>query len=134
MHLSSNRLVLYASAGHCAPVHYRPSLDSIVLLEPTGGLLGLSEHQIFTVENIRMHPDDVLVMYTDAITESQSMYGEQFGEDRLYELIRKHHKETAQNIALLIIEEVEKFTIDSLYSDDKTLVVVKRDSTFEVQI
>ena len=133
LHLSSNRLVLYANAGHCAPVHYRPSLDSIVLLEPTGGLLGLSEHQIFTVENIRMHPDDVLVMYTDGITESQSMYGEQFGEDRLYELIRKHHKETAQNIALLIIEEVEKFTIDSLYSDDKTLVVVKRDSTFEVQ-
>lgn len=127
LQLSSNRLVLYANAGHCPPVHYRPSLDSIVLLEPTGGLLGLAEHQKFNVENIRMHPGDILVLYTDGITESQDMYGEQFGEERLYNLIRNNYKETAQDIALLIIEAVEKFTIDSHYTDDKTLVVVKRD-------
>lgn len=131
LQLSSNRLVLYANAGHCAPVHYRPSLDSIVLLEPTGGLLGLAEHQKFNVENIRMHPGDILVLYTDGITESQNMHGEQFGEDRLYNLIRHNSSESAQDIALLIIEAVEKFTIDSHYTDDKTLVVVKRDGNSE---
>ena len=131
LQLSSNRLVLYANAGHCAPVHYRPSLDSIVLLEPTGGLLGLAEHQKFNVENIRMHPGDILVLYTDGITESQNMYGEQFGEERLYNLIRQNSSESAQDIALLIIEAVEKFTIDSHYTDDKTLVVVKRDGNSE---
>jgi sigma-B regulation protein RsbU (phosphoserine phosphatase) len=127
LHLSQNRLVLYANAGHCAPVHYRPSLDSIVLLEPTGGILGISEKQKFNVENIRMHNGDVLVLYTDGITECQDKYGNRFGDERLYELIRKYHYESSQNIALKIIEDVEKFSIDSAYTDDKTLVVIKRD-------
>lgn len=126
LHLSSNRLVLYANAGHPAPVHYRPSLDSIVLLEPTGGILGLAEHQKFNVENIRMHKGDVLVLYTDGITECQDKHGNRFGDEKLYDLVRQFHYDTAQNIALRIIEEVEKFTIDSHYTDDKTLVVVKR--------
>ena len=127
LHLSSNRLVLYANAGHPAPVHYRPSLDSIVLLEPTGGLLGLAEHQKFNVENIRMHCGDILVLYTDGITECQDKFGNRFGDERLYDLIRTYHYENSKNIALKIIEDVQKFTIDSNYTDDKTLVVVKRD-------
>jgi serine phosphatase RsbU (regulator of sigma subunit) len=127
LQLSSNRLVLYANAGHPAPIHYRPSLDSIVLLEPTGGILGLAEHQKFNVENIRMHNGDVLVLYTDGITECQDKFGNRFEEERLYDIIRKYHYETSQNIALHIIEEVEKFAIDSNYTDDKTLVVIKRE-------
>ncbi|MDD3125170.1 MAG: PP2C family protein-serine/threonine phosphatase [Candidatus Kapabacteria bacterium] len=127
LHLSQNRLVLYANAGHCAPIHYRPKLDSFVHLDPTGGLLGLMENQKYRIENIRMHQGDVLVMYTDGITESQSRDGEQFGEERLHELIKKNHAESAKNIALLIIEAVEKFTVESHYNDDKTIVVIKRD-------
>lgn len=127
LHLSQNRLVLYANAGHCAPIHYRPKLDSFVHLDPTGGLLGLMENQKYSIENIRMHQGDVLVMYTDGITESQSRDGEQFGEERLHELIRKYSAESAKNIALLIIEAVEKFTVESHYNDDKTIVVIKRD-------
>lgn len=131
LHLSSNRLVLYANAGHPAPVHYRPSLDSIVLLEPTGGMLGVMEHQKYNVENIRMHTNDVLVLYSDGITECQDKHGNRFGDERLYELIRKHHEGNSTEIALKIIEEVEKFTIDSNYTDDKTLVVIKRFSEDE---
>ncbi len=131
LHLSSNRLVLFANAGHPSPVHYRPSLDSIVLLEPTGGILGLAEHQKFNVENIRMHVGDVLVLYTDGITECQDKFGNRFGDDRLYDLIRKYYYEDSQNIALHIIEDVQKFTIDSNYTDDKTLVIIKRDGEAE---
>jgi len=123
----SNRLLLYANAGHCSPIHYRPGNDSIMLLEATGAMLGLTEHQSFGVENIRMHPGDVLVLYTDGITESQDGNGIMFGEERLQELIRKHHNETSENIALLIIEDVQKYTAEPLYNDDKTLVVIKRD-------
>ncbi len=126
LHLSSNRLVLYANAGHPAPVHYRPSQDSIVLLEPTGGMLGVMEQQKYNVENIRMHPDDVLVLYTDGITECQDKNGVRFGDEKLYDLIRKFHEGTSTEIALKIIEEVAKFTVGSNYTDDKTLVVIKR--------
>ncbi|TAL67595.1 MAG: serine/threonine-protein phosphatase [Bacteroidetes bacterium] len=124
---ASNRLLLYANAGHCAPIHYRPANDSFMMLEATGAMLGLTEHQSFRVENIRMHPGDVLVLYTDGITESQDENGLMYGEERLLELIRKNYNETSENIALAIIEDVQKYTSESLYNDDKTLVVIKRD-------
>ncbi|MGA2297258.1 MAG: PP2C family protein-serine/threonine phosphatase [FCB group bacterium] len=126
--LSSNRLALYTNAGHCSPIHYHPDTDEIKFLGPTGGMLGVVENQKFGVENIRMRPGDVLILYTDGITESQDNMGNMFGEDRLIELIKKYHSESPEAIAYNILEEVQKFTIDSLYSDDKTLVVVKRDS------
>ncbi|MCI0472916.1 MAG: serine/threonine-protein phosphatase, partial [Ignavibacteria bacterium] len=124
---ASNRLLLYANAGHCSPIHYRPGNDTFKFLDATGAMLGLSEHQNFRVENIRMHHGDVLVLYTDGITESQDGNGIMYGEERLQELIRKYHNETSENLALLIIEDVQKYTAESLYNDDKTLVVIKRD-------
>jgi sigma-B regulation protein RsbU (phosphoserine phosphatase) len=125
---ASNRLVLYANAGHCSPIHYKPENDSFGHLEPTGAMMGLAEHQGFGVENFRMHPGDVLVLYTDGITESQDSSGNLYGEEKLYELIRAHYTETPENIALAIIEDVQKFTVGSLYNDDKTLVVIKREA------
>ena len=125
---SSNRLVLYANAGHCEPIHYRPSEDRIRLLESTGGLLGLVRKQKFGVENTRMLPGDILVLFSDGITEGHNNEGEMFGEDRLQELIRKHYKETPKKIAYHIIDAVQKFTANSPFTDDKTLVVIKRDA------
>ncbi len=125
---ASNRLVLYANAGHCSPVHYKPDRDTIKYLEPTGPMLGLAEHQTFGVENVRMHQGDVLVLYTDGITESQDANGNLYGEERLNELIRQNSAGTSESIALAIIEDVQKFTSESMYNDDKTLVVIKREA------
>lgn len=129
LQLSANRLVLYANAGHNAPMHFNLHDKSIDLLPPTGGLLGLKENQKFSVENLNMNPGDILVLYTDGITECQDSRHQQFGEDRLKKLIRKHHNDSAQYIALHIIEAVTKFSVGSTYTDDKTLVVIKRDLT-----
>lgn len=125
--LSSNRLVLYANAGHCAPLHYRPSIDRFKMLGPTGGLLGIIKHQKFNVENQRMQPGDILVLYTDGINEAQNEKRELYGEQRMMDIIRKHHKESSKDIAYRILEDVQKYSSDSSYTDDKTLVVIKRD-------
>ncbi len=125
---ASNRLVLYANAGHPSPIHYRPSGDKFQMLDPTGPLLGVLENQKFLVENVRMLPGDVLVLFTDGINEAQDEEGNLFGEDRIKDIIKKSHNESAKNIAYLIIEEVQKFSTRSIYTDDKTLVVIKRDS------
>jgi len=89
--LSSNRLVLYANAGHCSPIHYRPAVDNFKFLEPTGGFLGIIEDQKFELENIRMHSGDVLVLYTDGISEAQDADGNFYGEERICRLIRENH-------------------------------------------
>ncbi|ROL58228.1 serine/threonine-protein phosphatase [Bacteroidetes/Chlorobi group bacterium Naka2016] len=124
--LSSNRLVLYVNAGHCAPIHYRVDSDSIRKLEPTGGLLGILSNQKFRVENIRMHVGDLLVLYTDGITESMDENHNLYGEDRLIEILKKSKDLSAKEIAFSILEDVNKFSAKSDFNDDKTIIVVKR--------
>lgn len=123
---SENGLVLYLNAGHCPPVHYSPSRNTTELLQPTGGILGIVEEQPFRVENINMKPGDVLVMYTDGITEGQNAHGEQYGEQRLIELVKAAGEASAEEIAQRLLGDVQTFTVGSAYSDDKTLIVIKR--------
>ncbi len=125
--LSSNRLVLYANAGHCSPIHYRPETGRFLALEPTGGLLGIMEGQKFGLENVRMHPGDILVLYTDGINEALDSKGNLYGEERIRQMIMKNKSKSSEQIALHILDDVYKFSKDSNYSDDKTLVIIKRD-------
>lgn len=125
--LSSNRLVLYANAGHCSPIHYRPETDKFKALEPTGGLLGIMEGQKFGLENVRMHPGDILVLYTDGINEALDSKGNLYGEERMKQIIKENKNKSPEQIALHILDDVYKFSKDSNYTDDRTLVVIKRD-------
>lgn len=125
--ISSNRMVLYVNAGHSAPIHFRPSTGRIKRLEATGTFIGVMEQQKFSVENVRMYQGDILLLFTDGIDEAQDENGNLYGTERLYELLNKHHRDTSKNIAYYIIEDVQKFSAKSIYSDDRTLVVIKRD-------
>ncbi|NLO18586.1 MAG: PP2C family protein-serine/threonine phosphatase [Ignavibacteria bacterium] len=125
--LSSNRLVLYSNAGHCPPMHYCPESDSIKYLDATGGLLGLMQNQKIEVENTTMCPGDIILIYTDGITEARNSKNEFFGEKRIAEVIKKHHKESSKTIAYSLLEEVQNFSANSQINDDKTIVVIKRD-------
>lgn len=127
--LSKNRLVLYANAGHCPPIHYRPETDSWQKLDSTGGFLGLLQNQKFGVENIRMHKGDILVIYTDGISDARNVNDELFGEQRIVKILQQCYNETPENIAYRIIEEVQKFSAGSNFSDDQTIVVIKRDNS-----
>ncbi len=126
---SRNGLVLFANAGHCAPLHYRIERDEFKMLAPTGGLLGIIEEQKFSVENINMRRGDLLVIVTDGILEAQDSEGEMFGEERLQELVRRYHDQPVRDIACFIIEEIQKFSTGAKYTDDKTIVVIKRNTT-----
>ena len=50
-----------------------------------------------------------------------------YGEDRIRELIKQHHKLSPDKIAYKILQDVQNFSVDSRYTDDRTLVVIKRD-------
>jgi sigma-B regulation protein RsbU (phosphoserine phosphatase) len=129
--LSSNRLILYANAGHCPPIHYRSSKDKFQDLPATGKFLGIEPNQKYKLENCRMLQGDTLVLYTDGISEAMNSKGELFGEKRIMEVIKANHDKTSKEIAYAILEQVQKFSANSIYNDDKTLVVIKRDSKKE---
>ncbi|MES2765013.1 MAG: PP2C family protein-serine/threonine phosphatase [Bacteroidota bacterium] len=123
---SENGLVLYSNAGHCSPLFYNSARKTVRELPPTGGLLGIIPHDKFRVENINMQCDDILLLYTDGISEAQSAEQEFFETDRLKNLLKENAHEDAHTIAYAILEEVQKFTVGASYTDDKTIVVIKR--------
>jgi sigma-B regulation protein RsbU (phosphoserine phosphatase) len=123
---SESGLVLYANAGHCSPLYYSAAKKTVSELPPTGGLLGIIPHDKFRVENINMQCDDILLLYTDGISEAQDDEQNFFGTERLEELLKEHAHEDSHTIAYAILEEVQKFTVGASYTDDKTIVVIKR--------
>ena len=123
---AENRLVLYANAGHCSPIKYSIKKDKFTELKPTGGLLGIVERQRFGLENTRMDKGDVLVLFTDGISEAQDENGELFGEERLKELIKQFHYLPAKELAYCIIDKIANYSKNSSYTDDSTIVVIKR--------
>lgn len=119
-------LFLYSNAGHNPPYFIRNKSDEIILLDPTGPVFGPSPHAKYTVENINFEKDDVLLIYSDGITESANTRFEPFDEERLIASLKKNKHLTPKEICYNILEDVIKFSKDGKYSDDKTLVVIKR--------
>ncbi len=119
-------MFIYANAGHNPPMFIKKNSDIITYLHPTGPVLGPTPKAKYTLGNINFEPGDVLLIYSDGIIESTNVEFEQFGEEWLESLLTRLHSLSSKEIALGIIEEVVKFSANGAYSDDKTLVVIKK--------
>ncbi len=119
-------LFLYANAGHNAPVFLKAASDEMTLLNPTGPVLGPAPLAKYTVENINFAPNDIMLIYSDGVTESADSEFIPYGEERLYSLFRNLKTKSSKEVVYGILDDVVKFTKSGLYSDDKTLVVIKR--------
>jgi phosphoserine phosphatase RsbU/P len=119
-------LFLYANAGHNPPLFVRKDSDKIIFLDSTGPVLGPAPQAIYTIGSINFSIGDTLLLFSDGVTESANTEFEQFGDDRLRELLLKIKDKSSKEIAYIILEEVIRFSKNGQYSDDKTLVVIKR--------
>ena len=120
-------LFLFANAGHNPPMFYRKKLNDIVYLNATGPLLGPAPNAKFETDHINFRSGDVLLIYTDGVVEAANDKFEFYGEERLAKIFMQSLDKTPKEIALLILEDIIKFsTSESQYQDDKTIVVIKR--------
>jgi serine phosphatase RsbU (regulator of sigma subunit) len=119
-------LLLYSNAGHNSPMVYHVQDKSIELLEPTGLILGPFPRGNYRVESTMLKKGDVAVIYTDGITEAVRSDGIPYGEKHLAENIQKYAAKGAKEICKSLIEDVELFAEGAEYSDDRTIVVIKR--------
>ena len=120
-------LFLYANAGHNPPILFSKNSDNLIYLEPTGPLLGPSPSSKYETDSVNIEPGDVLLIYSDGVTEAANDKFQFYEEKRLEKLVLGKMNNTAKEIAISIIEDVEKFsTSNSKYQDDKTVVVIKR--------
>jgi PAS domain S-box-containing protein len=120
-----DRTLTYVNAGHNPPVVFRSQDETLEELMPTGIVLGAVENREYYSRTLSIGPGDVVVMYTDGVTESINAKEELFGEDRLNAIIRKNARLPAQEIIDRILSGVREFTGDMPQFDDITLLVIK---------
>jgi len=120
----ATRTLRYANAGHNPPMLLR-SGGELELLETGGLLLGIFPHATYEEGIVTLHPGDVIVLFTDGVTEAEDRHKGQFGEDRLTKLLREAQGGSAREIGDRICQEVLKFSKGLQMTDDITVVVVK---------
>ena len=120
------KLLSYANAGHNPPLIYRSSTGEMIWLKPTGAAVGLMEYFNVKPANIQLMDGDIVILYTDGITEAISPQGdEQFGIERLADVIRQNKSLSAEGLASRVRQAMTEFTQGSIPIDDITLVVSK---------
>jgi serine phosphatase RsbU (regulator of sigma subunit)/anti-sigma regulatory factor (Ser/Thr protein kinase)/transposase len=128
---SRRRIIQYTCAGHNPMILYREETDQIYYLKPRGFPVGidLPNPDLFekslTQESVKLMKGDVLLLYTDGITEAMNPRREQFGEKRLLDLVRQHHELSAEEFVQKLSEDIARFTEDYPQNDDITCVAIK---------
>ncbi len=128
---SVNRVVTYASAGHNPMILYRGESDATYFLKPKGIPVGIDApdadlfRRTISVERLTLKQEDMLVVYTDGITEAMNPAREQFGEGRLLAAIKRYGHLTAQEFSQELDREIHEFTLGAPQNDDITLVAIK---------
>jgi sigma-B regulation protein RsbU (phosphoserine phosphatase) len=116
----------YISAGHNPAYIYRAADGSIDELASTNLILGAFDFASFEATPIEMRPGDVLLAYSDGLTEAESAREEMFGEERVKEIVRREASAGAVMVHDALIASIAEFTRGHDQSDDITLVIAER--------
>ena len=95
-------------------------------LQPTGPVLGPAPDARYYVDSINFAKGDILLLYSDGITETADEKFDPYGDDRLLSKFKSLSKLSSKEIALEILDDVITFSKNGKYSDDMTLVVIKK--------
>lgn len=120
----ATRALTYTNAGHLAPMLLRGG--DFQMLDSTGTVVGAFPVARYEEKTVILQPGDLLVAYTDGIEEPENVYGEQFGEDRLKDVIVKYAKADSAELIARTMEAVVQWTGEGELQDDMTMVVARR--------
>ncbi len=120
----------FCNGGHNPPLLLRTD-GSIERFEKGGLLLGFLPDQSYTQQTISIKPGEIIVLYTDGVTEAFGPFGEMisenlFGEEQLITVIRNNKDKSARQIQSAILKAIAAHTANVPQSDDITLVIIKR--------
>jgi serine phosphatase RsbU (regulator of sigma subunit) len=117
------RRLRYVNCGHLPALLLRND-STVERLHSTCTVLGVFKEWDCAVEECGLYPGDILVLYTDGVTESFSESGEEFGEPRLIEALRRNCELTARGLLEAVVDEVRRFSPNEQH-DDITVIVGK---------
>lgn len=126
---NGSRTIKFCRAGHTPLIHFERSTGECRELIPSGIGIGLNEGGIFSrvleEKELVTHPGDIIVFYTDGVTEAMDSYKMLYGEERLKNIICSNSHKSAAELKEIIIDSVQSFRGAAIPNDDTTLVVLK---------
>jgi sigma-B regulation protein RsbU (phosphoserine phosphatase) len=125
---SSTKTLTFSNAGHLPPLVLRNNKskkESVEMLRPTGAAIGLVEEAEFAEKTIELQKDDLIVFYTDGITETVNLENQEFGRERLIKLIQQVNNAPVKQVVQEIRQGLEEFSEGKPLADDTTIVICK---------
>jgi serine phosphatase RsbU (regulator of sigma subunit) len=119
----TSRRVRYANCGHYPGLLFRAD-HKLDRLHSTSTVLGLFPEWECVLGESKLSPGDTLVLYTDGVTDAMNSRGEDFGEDRLVDVVRENRKLAPEPMLNAIVDEVRRFSPSEQF-DDITMIVAK---------
>jgi sigma-B regulation protein RsbU (phosphoserine phosphatase) len=117
------RNLSYTNAGHLPPMLFRDG--KVDFLRIGGTVVGLFPAMKYEVGEVRVEPNDLILAYTDGITEPENTYGEEFGEARLLDVAKRMLNAKPEVLAETIYRTVDEWTGSPELQDDMTMVVAR---------
>ena len=125
---SSTKTLTFSNAGHQPPLVLHKNerkKESVEMLRPTGAAIGLVEEAKFAEKTIELHEEDLLVLYTDGVTETVNPQNQEFGRERLIKLSKQLINAPVKQVVQEIRQGLEEFSEGKPIADDTTLVICK---------
>jgi len=119
----ARRMLRVANAGQTQPLLWKDG--HVEQLKLSGFPIGIFDDATYDEWSVKLAKGDILVFYSDGLTEAANPEGKFFGGNRLIEVLEKHTKLSSSDLADRMLEEVQEFTEGGAITDDRTLVVMK---------
>src|SRR6266852_2795629 len=119
------RTLRYVNCGHNPALRYRAKTDTLTRMNSTCLPIGISPEEICELTSADLIAGDVLVFYTDGVTEAENPLGEEFGTERLSAVVRRCSSLSAEELVIDIFSSAADFCSEVGFNDDVTILVVK---------
>jgi sigma-B regulation protein RsbU (phosphoserine phosphatase) len=121
--LSADGQMRFCNGGHNPALIF--GIDGLRRIENGGMPVGLFEMAPYSGDQVELKRGDTLVLYSDGVTEAHNVAGEEFGEERMVEVMKQYHQDSAAVVLDKLIEAVKTFAHGAEQYDDVTALVVK---------
>ncbi|MGH1363617.1 MAG: PP2C family protein-serine/threonine phosphatase [Calditrichia bacterium] len=115
----------YVNAGHMPPVVIKQD-GTIGKLDSHGLPIGIMDSFDYSESEVKVDEGDTIVLFSDGVTEAMSAQKEQFGKNRLRDIVRDNFFLCAESLGRKIVREIRRFSASESLTDDMTLIVLKR--------
>jgi sigma-B regulation protein RsbU (phosphoserine phosphatase) len=120
-----SRSLRYVNCGHNPALLFRAKMPDVASMNSSCFPIGMFDSEACAINLAKLNAGDILVLYTDGVTEAENSLGEEFGMERLSTLIRGSHTLSADGLMNHILESVTDFSRDVGFNDDFTILVIK---------